>query len=810
MHKPSASLLLTVLAIFSLLVCTIHAESLTWQTVTVGSGLCGRSVKCAAVYKNTIAVGTENGVSVYDGNSCTWSTLPLPEQIASITVIDMTIDEYGHYWLATSQGLINVQGTKTFIYDTSQNLPTVDINRVQIHENQIFAGCFGGYVASAFIPQSGMTRFSPVNYQANDSDNLKIRSVGISAMAMQANYQGWVSTLGNGLIEISGNNEYSVKDTDNQLENWVNDFYIIKDAKNKEMRTLAVTPQHLCLIKNNQTLREIRLPVEDQWLNCIVTVPEDPEYYDWVPLPKMSGDEEYFNDFIGRRSVYIGTRSSGLWRFYKGQWRQYLAENSILPSNCINRLYAYKKLLLVCTDAGLVMIHLAPDRYDEFQQVGVGTKYNKTFFPFETNMVYFQVVKGTSYWLSHQYGLTRWKTNEKNTYKHMEQKISRHVDISTRIEQTKHLDYDREDEEVEKVRQETLTAAENDQIALELQNEEQQDQEIEAGRYWEHYTNKQEYSTASNSFPIPYQEITSMIVDRSTDYLWIIFAGQHLARMRMVKRIAVVDGKNQVVERPDWQMLKEFVPWNQGERLNILWYNNGKIYVGTHQGFYILDNPESEDLHKSPFNWQYFGTFQGLAIPEVRGFAFWESNNGKKIAIMHNQNVSTWDGKDFSLIDIGGDNTCIKSGTDGNLWIGTTKGLNRITPCGEMYYYNTINAHFMSDNITAIGVMPTENNTIGVWVACDGFVQYSEKGQRLDGCDRMPHLVKRKDGYTVTYDDYSTSDIKFHSTSFHYYDGVTWEKWRVAGIRDIFIDRNYLWTPTNVRLRRMRINHSDY
>ncbi|MDD3146497.1 MAG: hypothetical protein PHD82_04265 [Candidatus Riflebacteria bacterium] len=802
-----ANSLFTVLAVLSLLTLSVRADCTTWQVVTEGSGLCGRSVNCFAVYKNTMAVGTENGVSVYDGNSCTWATLKLPDEIASLSVCDMAIDEHGHYWLATNQGLVTVQGTTTYVYDTSHNLPTVDINRVQIQNNQVFAGCFGGYICSAFLPQSGMTKFSPVNYQINpDSGSLKIRSVGISAMAMQANFKGWVSTLGNGLIEISGSNEFCVKDTSNQPENWVNDFYIFHEGKSREMRTLAVTPEHLSLIKNNQAIREIQLPLDDQWLNCVVTVREDPEYYDWVELPEMSGDEEFLNDFIGRRTVYIGTRSSGLWRFYKGKWRQYLAENSILPSNCINRLYVYKKLLLVCTDAGLVMVHLSPDRYDEFQETGVGTRYNKTFFPFLTNMVYFQVVKGSSYWISHQFGLTRWKTNDRNTYHHLEQKVAWYYDLSTRIEPA--ANPEREAELL--AQQEIASETENSKVSLNFANDEEQLQELEVGRYWEHYTNKAEFSTASNAFPIPYQEITSMTVDRSTDYLWLIFAGQHLARMRMVRRIVMVDGKKQTVERPDWQMLEKFVPWNDGERLNVVWFNAGKIYIGTHQGFYILENPESENLEKFPFAWQHYGVFQGLAIPEVRGFAFWNPRQGKCLAIMHNQNISTWDGNDFSMIDLDGDCTCIKSGSDGNLWIGSTKGLHRIDPTGERFHYRSTNAHFMSDNITAIGVVPEDNNSVAVWVACDGFVKYSEKGQGLDGSDKMPFIYTRKDGVTVTYDDYSTSDIRFQSTSFHYYDGLTWEKWRIAGIRDILVDRNYLWTPTNVRVRRMRINHSDY
>lgn len=807
LRRLSITVLMIFLVVFMLSSDSTSAESLTWQVVTENIGLGGKSANCVAACGNFLAVGTEKGVSIYNGDSCVWQPLSLSDEIASISVTDIAADETGNLWLATNRGLVNIQGKNTYVYGPESNLPTLDINRVQIQENRIFAGCFGGYIVSATIPQGGMARFSPVNYRIEpDSDTLKIRSVGVSAMAMQNNFQGWVSTLGNGLIEVSGSNEFAATNSANQPESWVNDFFIFHQGKSRDNHILAVTPEHLSLIKNGQGLREIVLPKPDQWLNCVVTVKENPDYFDWVPLPEMQGDEEFLTDFIGRRSVYIGTRSSGLWRFYKGQWRQYLAENSILPSNCINRLYVYKKLLLVCTDAGLVIIHLAPDRFDEFQGTGVGTRYNKTYFPFETDMTYFQVVKNSSYWISHQYGLTRWKTDDKNVSRHMRQRDKSFENLSTRVEPVPEFEKAEEVDESE-----ATEASENaGELAKAFSEEEQQDQELESGRYWEHYTNRPDYATATNSFPIPYQEITSMAVDSSTDYLWLIFAGRHLARMRMVRRIEKVDGKKMTVERPDWQMLHKFVPWADGERLNNVWFNGGKIYIGSSQGFYILENPESEDMKGDPFRWQHYGVFQGLSIPEVRGFAWWPARKGKVLAIMHNQSISTWDGRDFTRIELAGDNTCIRSGSDGNLWIGTTRGLNRIDPTGEMYLYTTINAHFMSDVITAIGVVPGENNSVAVWVACDGFARFGENGRNLDGADKMPYLVTRKDGITVTYDDYSTSDLKFQSTSLHFYDGLTWEKWRVAGIRDLFVDRNYIWATTNVRVRRMRINHSDY
>lgn len=798
MHKKIVLALIAQLFCFAGLFNLSPAVASTWQVVTEGSGLCGRSVNCFAVYKNTMAVGTENGVSIFDGNSCSWSTLVLPEEVASTTINDLAIDEFGHCWLATNRGLIAVQGSNTFIHDMSNNLPTVDVNRVQINGKQIFVGCFGGYIASAFIPQTGMTRFTPVNYTADsDSGGFKIRSVGISAMAMRATYQGWVGTLGNGLLEISGSNEFAVKNTGGLAETWVNDFYIFHEGKTREMRTLAVTPEYLCLIKNNQSLSEIRLPIADQWLNCVVTHREDPEYYDWVKLPRLAGDEELLNDFIKRRSLYVGTKSSGLWRFYKGVWQQFTTDNSILPSNCINRLYVYKKLLLVCTDAGLVMIHTGPDRHDEFQAAGVGTPYNKTFFPFKEAMIYFQVVKGSSYWVSHQFGLTRWKANESETSNKLPQ-TTEHIDLSTRMEPPAKPSGKDGTEDVDGTEY---------QVTLDLKAQEQQESELE--NYWEHYTNEPEFATASNAFPIPYQKISCIVIDRSTDYLWLIFENRLLARMRLVKRIEKVDGKKKIVARADWQMLDKYVPWTDGERLNVVWHSGGKIYIGTSQGFYILSNPESEDMKAAPFQWQHYGTFQGLSIAEVRGFAFWNSQQGNLLAIMHGQGLSTWDGKDFARIELGGNNTCIKGGADGNLWIGTTKGLNRLDSSGQMYFYDSNNAGFESNNITAIGILPSESNSLGIWVACDGYVKYTENGQGLDGSDKMPHLFTRPDGVKVAYDDYSISDIRFHSTSFHFYDGLTWEIWRIAGVRDILIDRNYIWTTSNIRVRRMRINHSD-
>ncbi|HMM59182.1 MAG TPA: hypothetical protein PKC25_03525 [Candidatus Rifleibacterium sp.] len=302
MHTPSIHAILICILCLTMTFMAVSTEASTWQVVTENTGLGGRSANCVAPFGKFLAVGTDKGVSIYNGDSCTWQPLPLPEEIASISVVDIAADESGGLWLATNRGLINVQGKQTYIYGPESNLPTLDINRIQIEENRIYAGCFGGYIVSAFIPQGGMAKFSPVNYQTDpDSATLKIRSVGVSAMAMQSNFQGWISTMCNGLIEVSGSNEFTATNCANQPESWVNDFYIFHEGKSREKRFLAVTPEYLSLIKNGQAQREIRLPKPDQWLNCVVTVKENPDFFDWVPLPEMQGDEEFLADFIGRR-----------------------------------------------------------------------------------------------------------------------------------------------------------------------------------------------------------------------------------------------------------------------------------------------------------------------------------------------------------------------------------------------------------------------------------------------------------------------------------------------------------------------------
>ena len=218
-------------------------------------------------------------------------------------------------------------------------------------------------------------------------------------LAMTGPSQGWFSTRGGGLVEINGGSQYAAVSSNGEPELWINDFFIFA-GKKREKYTIAATPQHLSLIRNNRADYEIGLPIEDPWLNCVVTVKEPDEIFDLLDSPELSDSEEKLFDFLGKHSLYVGTRNNGLWRFQKGKWTQYLTVNSILPSDSINRLYAIGRLLIVCTDAGLVLIHLDSNQYDEFKKIGLGSAYFKTIYPFPplyaAMIPHFQVIRGGS------------------------------------------------------------------------------------------------------------------------------------------------------------------------------------------------------------------------------------------------------------------------------------------------------------------------------------------------------------------------------------------------------------------------------
>ncbi|MDN5280010.1 MAG: hypothetical protein PWR01_3975 [Clostridiales bacterium] len=795
---------LFLLICFLLVYATAGADS--WQVYTSGNGLSDNNVHCFAAMKTLMAVGNNSGVDIYDGETSSWQQLKLPDEIASNPVKDIAFDENGHLWAASARGLAHIQGEQLYYYGVEQGLPTVDIDRIQIRKNKIFAGCFGGYVCQAEIPQTGRTSFVPVNYQAHEIDNgLKIRSVGISGLGMINRAKGWVSTKGEGLIEIVGANSYQINGLDGKPEDWVNDFWVF-EGPSKAVHTISITPEHISLIKNSNCIQKVKLPAENCWLKCIVAVKENPDVYTCLEMPEMDNDGKKFFEFLNKRSLFVGTRNHGLWRYQKGIWKNYSQFDSSLPSDCINRLYLMGQTLVACTNGGLVIISLNSTQFDDFKKQGLGNVYAKTLFPFPpryAHMVPFNFIcKGTSYWFTHMLGLSRWRPSSTPKIRSED----RTIDLSSRLEILRDSTDD------------FLNFAEPGSAQDDLPEPDIATEDIltpSLDGFWQLFTRSYMFSYDEevlfdvygteirdhDLYEMYSDKITAMAIDSSTDMLWLVFEGKKLCRLKMQWQIVEIDGKKFKKEKPDWRFMEKFHPWSGDTELNCLWLNDNKLYIGSKgDGFYILKNPQAENIEKTPYEWEHYSVYEGLTSDDCIGFTHWKSILGSNLVILHPKQISLWDGEFFRNLSTGAERqyTCCDAGSDGNLWVGSWGGLFRFTPEANLRSYTGTNAFFESNYITAVAALPTSTHReTGVWVACDALAEFTKLSDNFQGSDQPPTVITQADGSK------KIIELELDGSSMHFFDGRTWEKWKMAGIKYIFLDGDYVWTSSNIRVRRL-------
>ncbi|EKD80980.1 MAG: hypothetical protein ACD_39C02061G0001, partial [uncultured bacterium] len=121
-------------------------------------------------------------------------------------------------------------------------------------------------------------------------------------------------------------------------------------------------------------------------------------------------------------------------------------------------------------------------------------------------------------------------------------------------------------------------------------------------------------------------------------------------------------------------------------------------------------------------------------------------------------------------------------------------------PSGQVYSYTKTNAWFESDHISAIGTLPASTEfPLGVWVACDALADDIDMNPLMNGSDQPPMVLTDANGKKRVIEELIAG------SSLHYYDGRTWDKWRIAGVCHIMIDREFIWLSTNIRVRRLRI-----
>ena len=794
-----------ILLIFGMMISFLTGSPIlakTWQVFNVASGLPSNRVTSFSYFSKWLAVGTDAGLAMYNGYDCRWEVPALPQEIASSPVKDLAFDEDGGLWVANAIGLLHIVDGSHRVYTTADGLPDADVDRIQMVRGSIIVGCFGGYIAHARLPGGGKTRFNPVNY--DDGINLKISSVGISALCFSDAFNGWYGSLGNGLGKINGRSDLLLKHSDGMLGDWINDLWGFT-SKQKETRHIVVSPEGLTFLKNGNIDTAFAPLKKQPWLTSVITV-RNPDYVYEAFVEAKDNDEQttYLKDFLANRSLYLGSKDAGIWRFQKGSWENYHSGNSSLPSDQINRLYVMKRFIVAATDGGLVLIPVDSQQNDEFKYCAIGTPYSKTFFSpppiVQPYTQYFQVLRNIDYWFVHEKGISRFRTKGFLTAMANESEESKveSFNSNARLEESS-LEISKSDADFS-----GLFADDNNKNGDNWR--------------WQLFSKETFRDSSTEVYPIYSEKVTKAVADRANQCLWIIFDQKYLCRMWIRKKES--KQKKRVLDIPEWEFILEDAPWPSGTALTTLWLDRGKLYVGTHgRGFYLLINPEAVNRLATPFDWQHYGDKEGLPFNVVTGFARWNSAGTDYLALLHPRSVSTWDGKTFGIVEMGGleKYTCIAADQIGNLWVGSKAGLFRITPEGSRKEYTSFNSDFESNNITAIAVPPMNSSRIcGVWVACDDEAEMADDGRIWDGLDEPPMAIRQplsqseQTNYAGNNNAYPVNKIKLveqaiDGGSLHFFNGTVWEKWSYAGVNCIMVENDYIWLSSNLRIRRIRL-----
>ncbi|HNV71446.1 MAG TPA: hypothetical protein PKO06_17210, partial [Candidatus Ozemobacteraceae bacterium] len=463
-----------------------------------------------------------------------------------------------------------------------------------------------------------------------------------------------------------------------------------------------------------------------------------------------------------------------------GEWTQFTPDNSRLPSLGVNRIYRIGGRLAVCTNAGLAIIPLSSQKYDEFKNRDLGRVSAKTIFPFpdifKALVPINHLVRKNDFWVASEKGLSRF-VSASGLFRSM---LNDEAGILSKRPDTSGL---REEEQPESVDNRSEGDA---PIAL------------SGERVWDFFT-KENFLGEELSYPLPSNKITRLAGDES-GHAWMIFEESQLSRLNMVRQPGRPDQRGERVDKPEWYHFTQAAPWSGGVKLAGLWFSEGQLFVGTQsEGYYVLTNPGYSGEKANEWDWKHFGELEGLTRKHVIGFAWRRVPQSEPmLAVLHPDGLSLFDGKDFHAIDLGGGSLrhyrSIVGDPLGNLWMASDAGLIRLTPEWKVLTYTRANANFLSDRITAIAVgSEGKANGISVWAACD---------QDLNGSDQPPNVVTRQEnGRTVKI----VQELDIDGASLHYFDGLTWDYWKIPGVRCMYHEGDFLWLGTNWRLRRLSI-----
>ena len=415
----------------AVIACMPSYAGQTWLTWNEYAGLPGNNLSCLAIKKGMMVVGSDKGIGIFCDDYTSWFKLAdYCEILRDVPIKAMDFDDHGVLWAATPLGAVSIdlndfpeRTPQASFFNTAHGLPTVDVESLQIHENKLYIGCFGGWLASAEIqPGGGTSAFRLENNRSGvPGDSNKIMSVGISAMAMDYPGGGIYSTRGSGLISAeSGQNAID----ESLASDWVDDFLAFEAGNTS--RIVAVTQDKINLIGNRKLVGELTLPVPDCWISCIALASHQSE--DGYKKPKVPGYLS-LEAHIGKSALYIGTKGRGLWRFADGRWSNFTTRDSPLPSDVINKIYYLHGAgkIAVLSEGGLTMFGAADEKqFDAFEYSGSAPFYASTIWPFMSRwgpyvygypyqqsypidnfIAYGRICRGKDLWVAHAKGISR-------------------------------------------------------------------------------------------------------------------------------------------------------------------------------------------------------------------------------------------------------------------------------------------------------------------------------------------------------------------------------------------------------------------
>ncbi len=364
----------------------------TWLTWNTRSGLPGNNLSSLAIMKGRMAVGCDKGIGLFCENYTSWFNLAAyNDKLTDIPVRALDFDAYGTLWAATPNGLFAVDLEKfpeeapaVRIYNGENGLASIDVEVVQVYENKVYVGCFGGWLYAAELSPGGfLSSFVPINSQnLGVEDANKFLSVGVTALAMDYPGGGIYSTKGNGLLRAdTGEN---LVGSDELFSDWVNDFWAFEEGKSQ--RIIAVTQNQMNLITDNRSVGRSSLPVRDCWISCVTAVTDEETDEYRRKKPEGYGNLE---QFLGKRKLYAGTKGQGLWIFEDGRWSNLTTRDCPLPSDNINRIYYLHgpKKLAILSEGGLTIIGISEDsQFDIFASRGSEPQWAKTFWPIHAEL----------------------------------------------------------------------------------------------------------------------------------------------------------------------------------------------------------------------------------------------------------------------------------------------------------------------------------------------------------------------------------------------------------------------------------------